>query len=1147
MSVVSARIRELQQLSRAFSQSQRTHLQEGGGSRRKFLAVTAGLGAASVALAAPKKGVRGPKTSQRTIFFNFSHLSDSGSPYYLMVAGKRYTLHPAQSHAALDQALQTNAFIRSIPRTAITHVAEAVALPNDNITLSYAMTEVNNSTGEYQIPSFHTLLPSSAYQDAFRLTRAGLGASWRLPLSLKRKKYGLPAATTMQDLLDEQALLDTVDFASTLVSLHTELLSADPASAAYIHTNHISSTNNTSTYFLSQVLEDPSVGPASPQVTPGSDNPEGWATLVPYMDDNGRPLKGQSGQNKGLILYDTQWQPNTVGQFVSEAIAFSVGNVKNDPQLGADVTPSATLAATDLKGKVWLRRDGATSIEQTSETVRTSESTSASYTLTNVTLNQNGYSVSTPATSVNGSVTLNFENSYLRWLGLYAQFYNRDKQPIPLSELPKNLNSPLDQGDSYSYLGILTPEFTIYAIPVQDSKVSITFDLPPAALSAKILASGLGYGSSLHPEIEPLGEWLTSIFNLGLPAFMIGIGVAAEFPPIVKKVVIPFITSSASELVPLIFGNPTQDGTSAWRIFVRALLNPTGLIGSFLTSLGEALAAAEITSALIDAIPIVGAILQAFAAAATLAEITETSCEVMLSPKTYVSTLIGQHDLAVTISPETGQQFPLASSYYQLTATFDRGAPFVTRGAAVAGSTDPLKVAFSGVPLGGMVTASVAIYSADGTLVGNGTSLPVMNDLNAAPTITFTQVAIPITANTKYQHSQKTSLNAQGQHLWVCSRAPGGTVESLVCENSPGTLCNLRDITTSSNYIGYVWQSYQTITGAPCQTIGSVDRIANIPNANASNGIAQGGYALLDCALVPGAKLVYDPSMAAATNFYVDPATRLLRQVTLNPPGYPLNPVGSAWGAFSIDSSDLLLHPGGTVVSINTQSSKIETVNLPTGAVTDEQATSTYLAELHCGQGSRPGLLDAPVVGTINSQGTVIVLEAGNNRLHALDVSGNPVKLFTKQTESYFLNFDQTGGQDTEYLDCAVDFSGLIYVLSRTLGNQSVYRLDIYASDQQGTTPISTTMGFNAAKIAVDYWRNVYSLNYEVLEMPDGKLPSVTEPSVSLWLPTLPPSCPSEVNPRPRPPKRRTNVNARTSQRLLRRRDLWNAMPQSRA
>jgi len=173
-------------------------------------------------------------------------------------------------------------------------------------------------------------------------------------------------------------------------------------------------------------------------------------------------------------------------------------------------------------------------------------------------------------------------------------------------------------------------------------------------------------------------------------------------------------------------------------------------------------------------------------------------------------------------------------------------------------------------------------------------------------------------------------------------------------------------------------------------------------------------------------------------------------------------------------------------------------------------------------------LFNVPTVSAITAEGVVLILEAGNNRIHAVDINGNPVRHFSNQTEQYFLPFTQTGGEGTQYLDLAVEFSGFIYVLSY---KNPVYRLDIYRQDQSGTDPISTTTGFNAAKLVVDYWRNVYSLNYEVLKLPNGTLPAVTEPSISQWIPTAPPPCQG-------PPTLAT-VHLPSRKRLLHRRNFW--------
>lgn len=109
----------------------------------------------------------------------------------------------------------------------------------------------------------------------------------------------------------------------------------------------------------------------------------------------------------------------------------------------------------------------------------------------------------------------------------------------------------------------------------------------------------------------------------------------------------------------------------------------------------------------------------------------------------------------------------------------------------------------------------------------------------------------------------------------------------------------------------------------------------------------------------------------------------------------------------------------------------------------------------------------------------------------------------------YMALYNPEGRTDIEYLDMAIEARGYVYVLSYTRpGNQvSDYRMDIYQPD--GTflvrTPDSRLQPDNpqyisAARMVVDIWRNVYTMNFEALEGPNG----IIEPSISHWIPTPP-------------------------------------------
>jgi len=134
------------------------------------------------------------------------------------------------------------------------------------------------------------------------------------------------------------------------------------------------------------------------------------------------------------------------------------------------------------------------------------------------------------------------------------------------------------------------------------------------------------------------------------------------------------------------------------------------------------------------------------------------------------------------------------------------------------------------------------------------------------------------------------------------------------------------------------------------------------------------------------------------------------------------------------------------------------------------------------------------------------VLEAGrttdapNGRIQAFDLNANPSQRFGDATEAYFFPLKQQSV--TQYLDFSVEFGGYMYVLwvNRTSG-APVYTLDIY--DPKGNW-LASTPNFEAARLTVSYFRDVYTQNFQVLRLPDNSLPARTEPSISHWIPSTP-------------------------------------------
>jgi hypothetical protein len=392
---------------------------------------------------------------------------------------------------------------------------------------------------------------------------------------------------------------------------------------------------------------------------------------------------------------------------------------------------------------------------------------------------------------------------------------------------------------------------------------------------------------------------------------------------------------------------------------------------------------------------------------------------------------------------------------------------------------------------------------------GLGTTGLVSNLVNQAPDLAITEVKTPILSTTKYLHVRKTILlDAQGNHAWKTTPTappytppPGGQTPGLGGFNS----ITVRQGTSKPpqpGYVGYAWNAFSSgVNGCANNAPGLFDQMANVNTDPGNAGKnAQNGYVNSAglCGFNSGVRVGYNLLTHNAVNIYLDTTTLTIRPVPLDPPSFKGPSSNQSFGTLNFDSDRCLLHPAGHIVSISNAKSLIEVLKLPRAAVGDADAKNFYVARTVSGAGTRVGLITSPVAAAISPDGVILVLEAGNNRIQAFDLGGNPVPFFKGQTSPHFFALEATDG--STYLDLAVEFTGYLYVLSKDTNNN--HRLDIYHPTQSGTQPISTTPGVNAAKIAVDFWREAYTLNYEVLQLPGGGIPGFTEPSISQWLPT---------------------------------------------
>jgi len=417
--------------------------------------------------------------------------------------------------------------------------------------------------------------------------------------------------------------------------------------------------------------------------------------------------------------------------------------------------------------------------------------------------------------------------------------------------------------------------------------------------------------------------------------------------------------------------------------------------------------------------------------------------------------------------------------------------------------SEPIRVTLANVPVGGTVQITVGFYASTGWLAGDGSSQKIENQTPAGASalkteITITQYKVPLSIDSVYNHKQKLTYN-NNRLQWAAAEAPWETRDSLNCNYSGNSLCELNTVTVNqrTGMLGYVWRASR-LGNLDCVS-GRSGVLYSMQNISLKQN-PEGALKTMPCGFSFRPFLLYDPADLVTSpthnNFYIDPryGKYHLRKVILDN-NTPFNLQTSAsYGRFSSFFDAAVVHPGGYIFGINYANNKMERLAIPSEPYADDEAP---FATLLGGKGHRRGLMQGPRAITVTADGTLLVLEDQNLRIQAFDITGNPIKYFGGQSSAVASLKAQT--TRTRYLDIGVEADGYIYVLLYTNDGSRPddYAMDIYEPD--GSWLVRTT-GVTAARMTVDLWRNVYTLNYETIYGPTNK----PEPSVSIWVPPAP-------------------------------------------
>jgi hypothetical protein len=697
-------------------------------------------------------------------------------------------------------------------------------------------------------------------------------------------------------------------------------------------------------------------------------------------------------------------------------------------------------------------------------------------------------------------------------------------------------NSELLGTSTLKFLGKVGAESTFLGIPVQSANTEFTFALPNDGPVGKIRLLVGSLGVTSRNDCDPTAAWfglsLTALIDLAVPTFALllaaGVQTNALFDKMFKDVnlLLP-ISINVYATVKDLFADPSKVGKD---ISSLVLTLGNALVKNILTKPDVLAALAEYfgIEEAEESIPFVGWGFKVLAMEAAVAQLAQTVGEVVGSPRVVEFDLTLTMDAQITLVPKDA--FPDTASSFTITAQYTGNTTRTYVGTMPGdhSKVPSIEVNWKDVPVGGKVSFVVAMFDSNGWGVGKGQAGPFDNLLDGHPIFTakviVQQELYPLTASTTYQHSQLLQYN--GGYQWVPdTQAPTQTAANLGT-GPDGGLEGLSNITLSDDLgvLGYVWEASGQGMPPPLGGGGGTPELYTMNNIgyraipggdpkywpDAGYMTAPAGYSgapiLLYVRTSPGAGpgaprfLFLDPSGDKDTGYH-------LRAVTpVTDPAVPMGDprrlfdlaTGTSWGRFAILPTSMAMHSNGYVAAVNPSCDRMLILALP--ATSSAEADAPW-ASAPLEAGTAPGRLLAPALVAIRPDQTILVLEKGNQRVQAFSRGGHPVPAFPSMQPRYWfpLISHAPPSIDVVYLSMSVDVANYVFILSQN-GNgydAADFYLDVYAPTG---TLLFSQRGLNAAGLAVDLWRNVYTLNYQQISGPGGR----PEPSISEYTPSTP-------------------------------------------
>lgn len=752
-----------------------------------------------------------------------------------------------------------------------------------------------------------------------------------------------------------------------------------------------------------------------------------------------------------------------------------------------------------------------------------------------------------------GQFSTTLSNSALHYLIAYAQFFNDSNDLVT----PDNWTGNSLDNNGYYYLATVPAVNTTFGVPGSASQTTVSFPWPTSGTLSdgtsttvsyvNLVLGGIGHCSTISSGQQVAAAWqfdrciggtlLTILVNFVTPIICAVNGVLASASTVQN------IANALSGVLSSVIED--VEGSSVATSMEQAtlgtiLLNAFTYLGLMLVetpSVGTVIASIVAKGEAEKSVPIIGWIAMAASILVDAAMLVEAAVDLSDSPSTYQSQVDQIVGASWQLSPDPNSGiWPPEAALWIATATPAGGTARTVDGKVSSQGSSSITANFNitdgnSFPLGATVNFTIVFMASNGsTLCGGATSGPQVlipaagsNNIYQVPAMDITQVLVPISSDSTLSllSTLDWSSVTSTQDWSSTADAPSTTVVDLNSDPSGynlGAVCGI-GVNNLTTEIVYSW----TASGQNYDILGEN---SSAGQATAIQAISYQSKAVIGLVTpantLPAAALVaINPSAAAAAagaHFYATTVTgtdesvsAYLYNLVLNGTPGTFSLDGTPWGQFNAMPDAIGLHPNGAYIAgVHTDAGRLEILELPNAV-----PASPPMAQLFAGSGQLPGRLTNPVaVHGVPGSGFAI-LEAGGSdvlsRIQVLDFYGNPIPLFDSgsppvPSQSYFnLASPQDGTSDTiTLLDLAVDTQGYFYILKYISSGSTAddYYVDVYDSSGNYLTQQGAIVG---GKFAVDNWRTIYVLSYQVIGTPSSYAPSI-QPAISLWVPQSPTS-----------------------------------------